>query len=1288
MADRPAAGESSVPAAPRGAGEPSDLGGASIDPIRGRRRRRALGLAGAGAGTMATAGVVGVLLGAAPAAPSVERTAAGSATATTTVTVATATPREIRYGRDIRPLLSDRCFLCHGTDEATRAMGLRLDVRADAIADRGGFAAIVPGDAEASDLWQRITSGDPHEVMPPPEAGRRPFSDEELVLIRDWIDAGAPYESHWAFDPPSRPPVPQPAAAADGDPHAGFVRNPIDGFVLETMLAAGVTPSPPADPATLLRRVFLDLTGLPPTAEELDAFLADSAPGAYERWVDRLLTEDRFRHRMAERLAAPWLDAARFADTIGIHTDNGRQMWLYRDWVLEAFRDNMPYDRFLTEQLAGDLLPDATVAQRIASGFNRSHVITDEGGAIDEEYLLEYAVDRVDTTTAVFLGLTAGCARCHDHKYDPITQEDYFSLIAYFNSIEEPGLYSQDNTNPRRAFEPFLEVPTPAQQAELQRIEASLAALEAERTTLSPEEQAERTTFLAGTGEALGLQWLATEVRGAASLGGATLQVDATGTVVASGANPARDVHEITLSHGGEAADLLRLDVLPDPGRDAAAGRRVGRAANGNAVLTGVELEADLDGDGAVEPLPIRWACADSSQSNGDYHHLTAFDRVNPNAPGADRGWAVDGHNREGARALVMLLQTPLPAGTPATLRLRYESRWDLHTLAAVRPVLGRIGDAGAATLPVVWGPWHIAGPFTARTAEGLYDRLAPAESVTAIDRAAAWPPALDAAADADAEATLRWRHDPQIRDGVVVPLTGGVNVHVLARTVHAPAAMDLPVSVGSDDGFRLHVNGRLVHERRVARGVTPDQDRVRVPLEAGPNTVVFTVINTGGAAGMFFRPAEEDPAYTPWPTDLGLALLPAEVRAADAAFTERVESAWAVAVRPRQREILAELESARARQGQVLAAVPRTMVMKERAEPRPTYVLDRGMYDAQLMDRPVTRRPPLVLGEPPADAPADRLGLARWMTDPANPLVARVAVNRLWMTVMGSGLVRTPDDFGFQGEWPTHPELLDWLAVEFRESGWDMRHILRMIVTSGTYRQSSAIRPAVAALDPDDRLLARYPSRRLPAEMIRDQALAVSGLLVEDFGGPSVKPPQPEGLWREVAMLQSNTRIFEPGPDDERYRRSVYTYWKRASPPPSMVAFDAPTREACVIERSITNTPLQALVLWNDEQFVEAARGLAQRVLAERPGASDAERLAEIFRRCTAREPDAAERTALAAALEDFRGSFAARPDEAAAFVDIGPLPRPHNLDAAELAAWTTVASAVLNLHRTVTHP
>jgi hypothetical protein len=1237
-----------------------------------RRRRLAVALVGLAGGGLLAAGVA-------------SSRAEASSTAGTAARVALVTLDDApRYGRDIRPILSDRCFLCHGTDEATRAVGLRLDVRADAVADRGGVAAIVPGDPEASELWQRINSVHAEEVMPPPEAGRRPISDAERDLIRRWIEAGAEYEDHWAFEPPVRPAVPAVAARA-GAPAGDWARNAIDRFVLERMLAAGVTPSPPADRATLLRRVFLDLTGLPPTVAELDDFLADSAAGAYERWVDRLLTEEPYVSRMAERLATPWLDAARYADTIGIHTDNGRQMWLYRDWVLDAFRENMPYDTFLVEQLAGDLLPDATIDQRIATGFNRAHVITDEGGAIDAEYLLEYAVDRVDTTSSVFLGLTTSCARCHDHKYDPISQEDYYSLIAYFNSVEEPGLYSQDPTNPNRAFEPFLDVPTDEQARELAALERQLLALEAERGTLTPEEMAERTRFFAELPADVGLQWHATAVPSAVSTGGATLTVDDTGAVTASGPNPARDVHVIELA-AGAAANLLRLDVLPDPGRSAAAGPRVGRAANGNAVLTGLTLAADLDGDGSAEPVPFRWVWADSSQSNGDYHVLTAFDAANPIAPGGDRGWAVDGHNRTGARSLLLMLDRELPADTPATLTARYESMWDLHTLARVRPVLGHLADA--ARLPVSFGPWYVAGPFNARTAEGLYDVAVPAETAGVVDLTARFPAALVADPADETPADRQWRYDAQMVDGTVRSLAAGTNITVLARTIMAPAAMNLPVAIGSDDGFRIRVNGDLITERRVARGAAPDQDRVTLPLRPGPNHVVLTVVNTGGASGAFFRPVEEDATYPSWPSDLGLALLPEPVRTSDEAFTARLDAAWAIAVRPRQREILAEIATTTARRTQVTAMIPRTMVMKERDEPRVTYVMDRGMYDAPLMDRPVTRRPPIVLGDVPEGAPADRLGLAQWMVAPENPLVARVAANRVWMTIFGAGLVRTPDDFGYQGSWPTHPELLDWLAVELREQDWDLQHLVRMIVISATYRQSAAIRPAVAELDPNDELLARYPSRRLPAEMIRDQALAVAGLLVERVGGQSVKPPQPEGLWREVAMPASNTRMFVPGEGDERYRRSLYTYWKRAAPPPSMVAFDVPTREACTIERSITNTPLQALVLWNDEQFVEAARGLAQRVLAENPGASDAERLADLFRRCTAREPDAREAASLAGALADFRATWSARPEDAASMLAVGMLAPADDVEPAELAAWTTVASAALNLHRTVVHP
>lgn len=1260
-----------MPATPR----PREARSADLARCR-RRRRRVAGVTAAAA--IALAG--GAVLLHAPRVEVAARATTVTLTSDASGAVAVGSARDDvpRYGRDIRPILSDRCFLCHGTDEATRAVDLRLDVRASAIEVRDGAAAIVPGDAEASELWHRITTAHAEEVMPPPEAGRRPISDEERDLIRRWIDAGAEYESHWAFDPPARGDAPIAPAGADA-----WAAGDIDRFVLDRMLAAGVTPSPEADRPTLARRLFLDLTGLPPTIEELDAFLADDMPGAYERLVERLLTEEPYVSRMAERLAVPWLDAARYADTIGIHTDNGRQMWLYRDWVLAAFRDNMPYDRFLTEQLAGDLLPDATIDQRIASGFNRAHVITDEGGAINEEYLVEYAVDRVDTTSTVFLGITASCARCHDHKYDPITQDDYYSLFAYFNSIEEPGLYSQDASNPNRAFEPFLDVPSDEQTAELAALAEQVAALEVERTTLTPEEESERAEFIAGLPAELGLAWAETAVLSATTDGPATLTIDDTGTVVASGENPATDVHVIQLRSAGPESNLLRLDVLPDPNRPADAGSRVGRAANGNAVLSGLELRADLDGDGTPEDVTIDWAWSDRGQQNGDYELLATIDPTNPNGPGSSRGWAPDGHNAEGPRSIVLRLADPLPGGVVATLTLKYESMYANHVLAAVRPVLGRVEDA--RRLPLVFGDWYIAGSFRAAAPQGLFDRMLEAETVETIDFSQVFSFVLEEGGD---PVEVRWRHDASIVDGQVKAFASGINQYVLARTVHAPVAVELPVSVGSDDGFRIHVNGELQASRDVARGAAPDQDRATLKLRAGVNTITFTVINTGGASGFYFRPVEGDAAYTSWPSDLGLALLPPDGRLAGTEFATRLDDAWAIAVRPRQREILASIAEANARTAQVRGAIPRTMVMKERDEPRPAYVLARGAYDAPIMERERPRVAPPWLGAMPEDAPADRLGLARWMTSETNPLVARVAANRLWMTVFGEGLVRTPDDFGYQGAWPTHPELLDWLAVELRESGWDMRHLVRLMVTSSTYRQSSVVRTEIARFDPANELLSRYPSRRLAAEPIRDQALYLAGSLAEAFGGAPVKPYQPEGLWQEVSMLQSNTRNYEAGQGDDLFRRSLYTYWKRAAPPPSMVAFDAPVRESCTIERSITNTPLQALVLWNDEQFVEAARMLAERVLRENPGADDADRLADLFRRCTSLSPTDAELESLERALEDFRRRWADRPEDAATMLATGSVMADSSIEPQELAAWSLLSSAVLNLHRTTVHP
>lgn len=719
----------------------------------------------------------------------------------------------ISYTRDIRPILSDKCFNCHGPDAAAREAELRLDVVEDAEGYFGAYLAIEPGDPEASELISRIHHQNKRFVMPPPDFGGLTLTDEEKALLRRWIEQGAEYEPHWAFTPIRKPPVPTLASGKKPE-------NPIDAFILDTLAAHEIEPSPQAPLHTLLRRVSLDLTGLPADPVRVESLLAQSDPdSAYTAFVDELLASPRF----GERMASVWLDAARYADTNGYLHDHQRTMWPWRDWVIKAYNDNLSYDQFIRDQIAGDLLPDPTADQIIATGFNRNHGITTEGGSIDEEFRVEYAADRINTVGAAMLALTLECARCHDHRYDPISQEDYFSLFAYFNSLEN---------------------------------------------------------------------------------------------------------------------------------EDPAAGGR--------------------------------------------------------------------------ARA-------------------------------------------------------------------------------------------------------------------------------------HAP----------------------------------------------------------------FFKDE---------------------------------------------------------RSGQ------QVMVMREAAEPVPTYVLDRGQYNAPLKDRPVTRRIPAALGRAPQGAPADRLGLAQWMTAENNPLVARVEVNRIWQTFFGTGIVATSEDFGLQGEWPSHPELLDYLARHFIEIGWDRKALIRLIVTSDTYRQSSNARPELAAIDPENRLLARMARLRLPAETIRDQSLASSGLLVNQLGGPGVRPYQPPGLWREGGNEGSNTRVFRLGKGDELYRRTVYTFFKRTSPPPQMVLFDSADRNACTVRRSSTNTALQALLLMNDTQHLEAARHLAAN--AWRSADSDRDRLEALLLRTLSRPPTDAETRIFRDGLAHYRNIYAQDLGAAQALITQGQSPPADDIKPSELAAWTMLATTVLNLDETVTRP
>lgn len=1160
-----------------------------------------------------------------------------------------------RYGRDIRPLLSDRCFECHGPDEAARQAGLRLDVYEGATAARRGGAAIVPGNPAGSAVMARISSTDPDEVMPPPSAGKKPLTREERELIARWIGAGAEYEPHWALVPPKKHAAPAPRSPQ----WRTWASDPLDMFILAGLESAGLFPSPEADRATLVRRVFLDLTGLPPTPEESAAFVADPAPDAYERLVDRLLTQEPYRTRAAERLTMPWLDQARYADTSGIHMDAGRQMWLWRDWVIAAFRDNMPYDRFIVEQLAGDLLPDATVAQKIASGFNRNHVTTDEGGAIAEEYLVEYASERTNTTASVFLGLTMGCARCHDHKYDPVSTADYYSMFAFFNSIEEPGLYSQ-LPDPTRAFEPFILVPTPEQEAQLASLATTVESLRSELRTPSAAEEAARSAFFDGLADRLGVRWASATLLGATSSEGSVLTPQDDGSVLASGPTPDRDSYTFSLRTDERSLDAIAVEALRDASLPNGS---VGRAPNGNALLTRITARVtSLADPSKAEDVELAWAWADHEQPDGEHAVVNSIDGSGP------AGWALDGHRKAEDRVAIFRAARPFgfDGGSEVRITLDFSSIYSKHAFGRVRVTLGAISRAGS--LPVVASPWRIAGPFVQNSTDDAYARRFGPEDRESLD------------GDHQFAGAKTWMYAGSLPDGVVHnTLPTGSTVTYLGRYLYSPSARSLSVSLGSDDGFQIYVNGVAAAERRVERSAAADQDRATLELREGRNTVVFKIINTSGTGGMFFRSDEGEDTIA---GDLLAAVAPPSARSE--ARMAAAHEAWRMRHSPRVREVKERLVQAEARRAAIDAATARTMVMKELQTPRETFVLTRGEYNKPDRSRPVTRAIPRALGSLPPDAPRNRLGLARWIVSPDNPLTARVVVNRTWEMFFGHGIVRTTEDFGLQGEWPSHPELLDTLAVEFREGGWDLRGLIRRIVTSRTYRQSSRHRPEALAADPDNRLLAFMPRLRLSGEQIRDQALYVSGLLVERAGGPSVKPYQPEGLWQEVAMVQSNTRVYERGKGDDLWRRSLYTYWKRAAPPPTMLAFDAPTRESCTIKRSATNTPMQALALWNDEQFVEAARALAERTLAE-PG-NDTGRLARLITRCTGRSPDEAELARLTDALRHFRGRFRVSPDDAGKLLAVGERPRDPAHDPAELAAWTMIANAGLCLDAAVT--
>jgi hypothetical protein len=1026
----------------------------------------------------------------------------------------------LSFNQDIRSILVENCFSCHGADSAGRKADLRLDKRDDAVES----GAIVPGDIDSSVMLDRIFSDDPDEVMPPPSA-KKPLSPEHKELLKRWIAEGAEYEPHWSFIPPTRPELP-------AVKNEGWIKKPIDRFILARLEAEGLAPAPEADRRTLARRLSLDLTGLPPEPAIVEAFVADPHPDAYDRLVDTMLSslewgEHRGRH---------WLDYARYADTHGIHFDNFREMWTYRQWVVNAFNRNMPFDQFTILQLAGDLVtnhgqaatPEQILDNRIASGFNRCNMTTNEGGVIAEEYLVLYTRDRTETTAAVWMGLTAGCAVCHDHKFDPISQKEFYELSAFFNNTTQAAMDGNIHNTP-----PILPVPRVEDRPRFAELEKAIPPAKA---AVAARKSAARTEFDA---------FLKT----------------ATPTIVAQSLPQETPLVELEFAEGQGSATRVRL-----AGKETAlpltASTTWQPGPNGSSAIL-------LDGK------------AGELSNSGDFEHDQAFStsfwiRV----PGNDSSYAVISRMDESnayrgwdvfvqGRRIVMHLVHSFPDDALKVVA-KNQLKPDEWTLVSV-----------------------------------TYDGSGKAEGVKIY---------YDGKLQEKPQVENNKFKKSTIRTEVPLVIGGRSK----GATAHA-------VGLAS-----LAIWGRALSPAEV-EGLSRAQliaDVVKLPPDE--------------------RPKAGEKLYDWW-----LGSFDAPFRAASAALSKL------------------ELEEAEIRKRGTVAHV-----MNEKGEMAKAFVLDRGEYDRRKDE--VKPETPDILPAFPEDAPRNRLGLAQWLLLQDHPLTSRVTVNRFWQEVFGTGLVRSSGDFGITGELPSHPELLDWLAVEFRESGWDVKKLFKLMVMSAAYRQSAATTPEKITKDAANRFLSRGPRFRMDAEMVRDYALAVSGLLVKQIGGPSVKPYQPDGVWEAVSM-GGNTNKYSRDKGEDLYRRSMYWFWKRSAPPASMDIFNAPSREACCVKRERTNTPLQALVTLNDPQFVEAARVLADRAL-ELGGATDDAKIEFIAERLLARPLSGDETSIVKKSLVDLVEWYKSHPDDAKQLITVGDS-KPRAADPVQLASWTMLTNELMNL-------
>ena len=1128
----------------------------------------------------------------------------------------------VDFSSQIRPVISSKCFSCHGPDESSRKAKLRLDLRDEAIKDHKGTRAIVPGDAASSEMVRRITATDPDDIMPPPKTGRT-LSAVEIDLLKRWIQQGAPYSPHWAFVKPER-------AALPSVKMKSWPRNAIDYFILAKLEKHGLKPSPPADRYTWVRRLSLDLTGLPPAPAEVNALVNDPQPDAYERLVDRLLRSPAY----GERWARLWLDLSRYADSAGYGSDPLRlNIWPWRDWIIRALNRNLPYDRFTIEQIAGDLLPRNPDSDdqdlTIATAFHRNTMTNTEGGTDDEEFRVAAIKDRANVTAQVWMGLTMGCAQCHSHKYDPITHREYYQFYAFFNQTE-------DNDQPDER--PTLPLPTKEQREKIEKLKAEIAGLEKERNKMTPEFEADLAEW--ESEQTKGIDWILLEPIDLNSYRGATLSKLSDHSVLAAGHSPETDTYTIKARTDLTNITAVRFELLPDdslpkqgPGRD---------AETGKAVLNEFQLAVRSS---KTEPPRARFIRIElpGTQRVLSLAEVQIFDDSGNVAPKGRASQSSTDGDGEASRAIDRDTNGDFDAASTTLTKAQDNPWWEL--------------DLGADTPLEELAIWN-------RTDRGLGTRLADFKLL-----------ALDGQRKTVWERTINAVPSPVTR--LRVPAEKEVRLQN-ASADYSENGYDVSKAI---DGNTDAKNGWSIGDK-TGRAHAASFELEGKPFDATGSLLIFTLVQkygTNHTIGRFRIAATTQPLPVREQPESIKEILAAKPEGRTDQQREELADYFR-AFAPSLAKVDEQLKKLRKElDGVKPVALP---VMRELAagKRRASHILNKGNF----LDpgEEVETGVPAAFHPLPTGAPTNRLGLAQWLISHDNPLTARVAVNRLWAQLFGIGIVETEEDFGTQGSQPSHRELLDWLAIRFMDDGWDMKAVLKTMVMSATYQQSSRLTPGLLENDPRNRLLSRGPRLRLDAETVRDQALALSGLLARKMGGPSVYPWQPEGLWRAAF---NGERTWATSQGEDKYRRGLYTFWRRTVPYPSMATFDAPSRETCTLRRIQTDTPLQAFVTLNDPVYVEAAQALGRRLVRE-GGATVADRVRYGLQLCLARPPKKEQVETLVELYEKEAAHYRENEADAKklATEPLGALPE--DLSAAEIAAWTSVANVLLNLDGVLT--